>query len=532
MTRSVYYVVDSETPVDYRNFPTTSGARTRERRMQGGGVRVCITAELAKRYRLPAPPHLHPSGRALSSDDFPPPNNAPFVFLDGAGDAFEGFVDVHSGLGGLQPIEKPGYTKGGRWVEARYAMGSFGACYKAKLVSDSSQAVAVKLTKMRWKDGLWEERYGDMVHHNMILEEVHVHRKATLLCMCEPGDPPCARARGQRCPKNRHICALLGAFETKPMELSALVHMRSPCDCSGGRPRLALVQEFLGGHDLNQVMEASEQLPGVCTPSLGPVRATREYNEVDKRNMFSPLCKALAKMHEAGIVHRDIKPENICLREQPKPGQTPELVFIDFGLAIDLERGDVRVGRNQIIGDPAFAAPELFEGNGTQYLGLEPHTSGTQFHNRYGRAYDVFAMGVTLYQFLIGHKDTYPLPYLFNGRTMTWAEKFSNRKTSRLYRQQGHTHHSIAHGVSPFVRDWKKKTTRRWPCFLFCFFMHGGKQNKGNASLLTSTPPPPSLPPACFSPLRRPWTCWTKCWTPTPPSALPWRGCSSTTGLT
>ncbi|HXU83058.1 MAG TPA: protein kinase, partial [Polyangia bacterium] len=84
-----------------------------------------------------------------------------------------------------------------------------------------------------------------------------------------------------------------------------------------------------------------------------------------------------AHAHSLGIIHRDIKPENVMVR---KDGM---LKLMDFGVAqiLDLERMTVT---GQLLGSPAYMAPELFEGKP-----LDVRT-------------DVFSMGVMLYQMATG----------------------------------------------------------------------------------------------------------------------------------
>jgi serine/threonine-protein kinase len=89
------------------------------------------------------------------------------------------------------------------------------------------------------------------------------------------------------------------------------------------------------------------------------------------------LGTALAHAHSLGIIHRDIKPENVMVR---KDGM---LKLMDFGVAqiLDLERMTVT---GQLLGSPAYMAPELFEGKP-----LDVRT-------------DIFSVGVMLYQMATG----------------------------------------------------------------------------------------------------------------------------------
>jgi serine/threonine-protein kinase len=103
------------------------------------------------------------------------------------------------------------------------------------------------------------------------------------------------------------------------------------------------------------------------------------------------LLRALAHLHERGIVHRDIKPANVMVREDGSA------VLIDLGLAFATGEGeeprspDLTAAR-EIVGTKLYMSPE-------QGLGFRPASP-----------FDIYALGVTLYQTLAGSPPFRAIP--------------------------------------------------------------------------------------------------------------------------
>lgn len=92
---------------------------------------------------------------------------------------------------------------------------------------------------------------------------------------------------------------------------------------------------------------------------------------------FEAIADGLAHAHDRGILHRDVKPGNIVVQPDGVP------VLLDFGLARDFEHDDGLTMTSDLLGTPAYMAPEQF-------------TRGTVLDGRT----DVYALGAALYECL------------------------------------------------------------------------------------------------------------------------------------
>ncbi|MGE3842979.1 MAG: serine/threonine-protein kinase [Vicinamibacterales bacterium] len=90
------------------------------------------------------------------------------------------------------------------------------------------------------------------------------------------------------------------------------------------------------------------------------------------------LCRALAAVHQAGLVHGDIKAHNV-MREDG--GRT---VLMDFGAGRDLTPDSGRSMSLDTAGTPLYLAPEVFAGE------------------RQSRATDIYSLGVLLFHLVSG----------------------------------------------------------------------------------------------------------------------------------
>lgn len=105
------------------------------------------------------------------------------------------------------------------------------------------------------------------------------------------------------------------------------------------------------------------------------------------------VARALAHLHQRGVLHRDVKPANLLAQFELPEGEAltattlagAELiraVLIDFGIATETSRAGAHEG---ITGTPGYIAPEVVRG-------IEP----------FGPAVDVYALAVVVFEMLSG----------------------------------------------------------------------------------------------------------------------------------
>ena len=160
-----------------------------------------------------------------------------------------------------------------------------------------------------------------------------------------------------------------------------------------------LVVELCRGTTLRKILQRHRDMPAEIGASIVVM-----------------LCEALEHAHASGIVHRDVKPENVLVelpadrtselrsrsdkadetplpdgpRSAPRPtpnraGNLGVLIKLtDFGIAKMLDAQGV-TSTGQVLGSPAHMAPEQIEAGEVD-----------------GRT-DVFALGVLMYECLVGH---------------------------------------------------------------------------------------------------------------------------------
>jgi eukaryotic-like serine/threonine-protein kinase len=105
----------------------------------------------------------------------------------------------------------------------------------------------------------------------------------------------------------------------------------------------------------------------------GAVEKTRALKILNK------LCQAVEHAHQHGIYHRDLKPANVLIDSDDQP------IVIDFGLAKVSSRDSELTVTGQVLGTPAYMAPERAQGRATA-----------------GPAEDIYSLGALSYYLLSG----------------------------------------------------------------------------------------------------------------------------------
>merc|ERR1712142_1300580 len=106
------------------------------------------------------------------------------------------------------------------------------------------------------------------------------------------------------------------------------------------------------------------------------------YTEKDAADLIKQVMSAVHYMHESGVVHRDLKPENLLYHS---PDDDSKIMISDFGLSKMEDSGIMATA----CGTPCYVAPEV--------LAQKP----------YGKAVDVWSIGVISYILLCGYPPFY-----------------------------------------------------------------------------------------------------------------------------
>ncbi len=120
----------------------------------------------------------------------------------------------------------------------------------------------------------------------------------------------------------------------------------------------------------------AKMLPELMLAGKASRRPSPETLVVAK--LMTKVARAVHFAHQNGVIHRDLKPNNILIDPEGEPHLT------DFGIAKLLEQDNGLTRTNDVLGTPAYMAPEQASGKG-----ISP-------------AVDVYSLGAILYELLTG----------------------------------------------------------------------------------------------------------------------------------
>ncbi len=141
-------------------------------------------------------------------------------------------------------------------------------------------------------------------------------------------------------------------------------------------PNVCRIYDFGSAEGLKFV--TMELLHGSTLDSLTGERPDLDLDT--KIGLFREILSGLEAAHQTGIIHRDLKPQNVMV--------TPEgrAVIMDFGIARELETGEIDTATSEVIGTPAYMAPERMLGNPVD------------------RCADIYSLGVILFELATGRR--------------------------------------------------------------------------------------------------------------------------------
>lgn len=128
--------------------------------------------------------------------------------------------------------------------------------------------------------------------------------------------------------------------------------------------------------------------------------------------LVATLSRAVQYAHDQGVVHRDLKPSNVMV--ESGSGQP---LLMDFGLAKDLSQEDGLTISGDVLGTPAYMAPEQAAG---------------KIHEL-GPSVDVYSLGAMLYELISGQPP-------FRGSVVELLLKVQNEEPQSLRRLMPNIH--------------------------------------------------------------------------------------------
>lgn len=184
-------------------------------------------------------------------------------------------------------------------------------------------------------------------------------------------------------PVQRKVAIKLIRFGTENDLFHSRFHVERQALALMNHPNIAAVFDA-GTTKSGRPFFVMEAIDGVSITTY----ADEQRLSLDARlGLFEQVCSAIHHAHQKGVIHRDIKPSNILVSlrdEQPIPK------IIDFGMAKgsdpSIEEPVDETPQGVALGTPLYMCPEQILRDGTD---IDTRT-------------DVYALGVVLYQLLVG----------------------------------------------------------------------------------------------------------------------------------
>lgn len=125
----------------------------------------------------------------------------------------------------------------------------------------------------------------------------------------------------------------------------------------------------------------------------------------DRLEIVAKIADAVAAVHSVGVLHKDLKPSNILVVPRGEGADVADIVLADFGSGGMLDPNRIgRLGITQLGFTKTLMGPEV--GSGTPLYLAPEILAGQPFTVKA----DIFALGVILYQFVVGDLHTVMAP--------------------------------------------------------------------------------------------------------------------------
>jgi serine/threonine protein kinase len=188
---------------------------------------------------------------------------------------------------------------------------------------------------------------------------------------------------------------------------------------------------------------------------LGTLYSRIEAGRIPEREgavLFRQVACAVAHMHARGVLHRDIKPENVflarCAGEAGQQLQQTCVKLGDLGWAI-VKRCTSK--RTTLCGTMEYLPPEVCRGAAAACMGPGGSgglVGGVSLSEEYDESFDLYTLGVLLYEMLVGHSPFAGPSFAATAGAMTEAALMG-----RIVKGSFAIPHSISRDAQVLIRE-------------------------------------------------------------------------------